>query len=380
MALTISGFTITGNLNAVHIIPPPPPEFYLWGWGPNSAGQLGLGNTSSYSSPKQVGALTTWLSISMGSNHGAAIKTDGTMWSWGNNYKGRLGLGNITNYSSPKQIGALTTWLKISAGHYHNLAIKTDGTMWAWGFNESNDAAALGLGDISNRSSPTQIGSLTTWAQVSAGRSLHSAAIKTDGTLWAWGGNYAGRLGLGDPGTVHRSSPTQVGALTTWSQTSAGERHRIALQTNGTMWAWGQNSYSQLGDSTTTDRSSPVQVGSGYNSISSGAKHNLAITTDGYLRAWGHNQYGKLGVGDTNINRQNPTGIGALTNWSRISAGADHSLALNSDGTMWSWGSGGNGRLGLGNTTNYSSPKQVGALTTWSIISAGNSSMAIIEE
>jgi alpha-tubulin suppressor-like RCC1 family protein len=250
--------------------------------------------------------------------------------------------------------------------------------MWAWGFNEYNDGAALGLGDISNRSSPTQIGSLTTWAQVSAGRGLHSAAIKTDGTLWTWGGNYAGKLGLGDPGTVHRSSPTQVGALTTWSQTSAGERHLIALQTNGTMWAWGQNSYSQLGDGTTIDRSSPVQIGSGYNSISSGNKHNLAIATDGTLWAWGQNQYGKLGLGNT-TNRQFPTGIGSLT-WSKIAAGASHSLAVKTDGTLWSWGSGEFGRLGLGNSTYYSSPKQVGALTTWVNIAAGTPSMAIIEE
>ena len=379
MALTISGFTITGNLNAVHIIPPPPPEYYLWAWGGNNNGRLGLGNTTSVSSPVQVGALTNWLSIGVGTQHGVAIKTDGTMWSWGNNYRGRLGLGNITNYSSPKQIGALTTWLKISAGNYHNLAIKTDGTMWGWGFNEYTDAAALGLGDISNRSSPTQIGALTTWAQVSAAKGLHSAAIKTDGTLWTWGGNYAGRLGLGDPGTIHRSSPVQVGALTTWSQTSGGEKHRIALQTNGTMWAWGQNSYSQLGDSTTTDRSSPVQVGSGYNSIFSGNKHNLAITTDGYLRAWGHNQYGKLGVNDT-TNRQNPTGIGFQT-WSKISAGDSHSLAVKTDGTLWSWGGNAYGRLGIGDTTNRSSPVQVGALTNWLQVSAGfYHSMAIIEE
>jgi alpha-tubulin suppressor-like RCC1 family protein len=123
MALTISGFTMTGNLTAVHIIPPPPPEFYLWSWGSGSHGILGLGNTDAYSSPKQVGALTNWLSIGAGQYNGLAIKTDGTMWSWGRNHAGQLGQGDTTNRSSPVQVGALTSWSSVSTGQYHIAAI-----------------------------------------------------------------------------------------------------------------------------------------------------------------------------------------------------------------------------------------------------------------
>ena len=205
MALTISGFNITGNLTAVHIPPPPPTPAYLWGWGANDIGQLGLGNTTSYSSPKQVGALTTWSKIS-GGFHGLAIKTDGTMWSWGNNGQGRLGLGDTTNRSSPVQVGALTNWSSISAFTSHNLAIKTDGTMWSWGYNVST--GRLGLGNTTNYSSPMQIGALTTWSSISAGY-YHTLATKTDGTLWTWGLNSYGSLGiLGLGDTDNRSSPT----------------------------------------------------------------------------------------------------------------------------------------------------------------------------
>ena len=108
----------------------------LWTWGRNNLGQLGINNTTSYSSPKQVGTLTTWLKIAGGYSFGIATKTDGTLWSWGQGVYGQLGHGNTTNYSSPKQIGALTTWLTIACGEYHTLAIKTDGTLWAWGEND----------------------------------------------------------------------------------------------------------------------------------------------------------------------------------------------------------------------------------------------------
>jgi len=353
----------------------------LYSWGANGFGQLGLTNTSPNSSPNQVGTLTNWLSIGAGQYHGVAIKTDGTLWSWGSNYVGRLGLGNTTNYSSPKQIGALTTWSTVSVGNYHNLAIKTDGTLWGWGFNHYTDGAALGLGDISSRSSPTQIGSLTTWASVAAGKGLHSVAIKTDGTLWSWGGNYSGKLGLGFPtATSSTSSPQQVGTLTNWSKVFAGGSYSVAIKTDGTLWSWGQNAYNSegcLGLGNTINRSSPNQVGGDnqWLSIAAGGGHVLGISTYG-LYAWGKGQYGRLGLGDTTA-RLNPTQISGLT-WSKISAGDAHCLAIRADGTLWAWGSNEFGRLGLGNTTYKSSPTQIGALTTWSSIAGGtHNSLAI---
>jgi hypothetical protein len=144
--------------------------------------------------------------------------------------------------------------------------------------------------------------------------------------------------------------------------------------------AWGRNQYGQLGLGNTSDRSSPVQVGTLTNAnigIDTSSSHNLIIKTDGTLWSWGTGTLGRLGLGDTN-DRSSPVQIGALTTWSRIVAGGDHSLAISTNGTMWSWGYNGFGQLGLGNLTGISSPVQIGAGTTWSRIGGGfNHSVAI---
>jgi alpha-tubulin suppressor-like RCC1 family protein len=232
----------------------------LWGWGnPSVYGSLGLGNTSYYSSPKQVGSLTNWKTISKSYFYfSLAIKTDGTLWSWGYNGYGQLGIGNLTNYSSPKQVGALTTWSSVTAGYNQTLAIKTDGTLWGWG---SNAYGQIGDGTRTSKSSPVQIGALTTWLSVSGG-GYFSVALKTDGTLWSWGYNATGSLGLGN--TTYYSSPKQVGSLTTWSKLNTNSNSGLvaAIKTDGTLWTWGNNAQGQLGLGNRTNYSSPKQVGS----------------------------------------------------------------------------------------------------------------------
>ena len=187
---------------------------------------MGLNNTTNYSSPKQIGALTNWSSVTVGYGHTTAIKTDGTLWSWGFNASGQLGINNVTYYSSPKQIGALTTWSGVSNGPYLSIAVKTNGTLWAWGYNVYGQ---LGLGNITYYSSPKQIGALTNWSKLPQHQGqYYSTAIKSDGTLWTWGYNTPGVLGLGN--RTYYSSPKQVGSLTTWNTVSAGYLSMFALQ------------------------------------------------------------------------------------------------------------------------------------------------------
>ena len=206
----------------------------------------------------QVGALTTWYQIAAGTHFTIATKTDGTLWSWGNGLNGRLGVNSTVTHSSPVQVGALTTWYQIAVGDQFALATKTDGTLWSWG---TNAAGQLGLGDAAgtNRSSPVQVGALTTWSKVAAG-GYHSVATKTDGTLWIWGRNATGQLGLND--TINTSSPVQVGLLTTWSQVAGSLNFTSAIKTDGTLWAWGLGTSGQLGAGDDISRSSPVQIGS----------------------------------------------------------------------------------------------------------------------
>ena len=202
-------------------------ESQLFAWGYNNYGQLGTGNQTSYSSPVQIGSLTNWKLVSGGHYHTIATKTDGTLWAWGRNLYGGLGTGNQTSYSSPVQIGSLTDWNQISASYDYTIATKTDGTLWAWGDNQNG---LLGLGNTATSySSPTQIGTLTDWNQISAG-AYHTIATKTDGTLWAWGHNFYQQLGLGGLGDItNRSSPVQVGTLTDWNLIACGRWNTISI-------------------------------------------------------------------------------------------------------------------------------------------------------
>jgi alpha-tubulin suppressor-like RCC1 family protein len=386
--ITVSGFTLgqaytftVQAINASGASAPsaasnsvvPNPSLYLYSWGTNSNGQLGLGNTTTYSSPKQVGSLAGWSSIAGGNYHTLATKTDGTLWSWGINSLGELGLNNSTYYSSPKQVGALTTWLQVAAGEAHSLAIKTDNTLWAWGHN---NLGQLGQGDITIRSSPVQIGGAV-WSYVAGGDNF-TVAIRTNGTIWAVGNNQQGQLGDGT--TTSRSNIVQIGALTTWSTAACGgQGHTIARKTDGTLWTWGYNFQGQLGLGNSgyyTDRSSPNQVGAltTWSSVAAGNTHTLAIQTNGTLWSWGNNTSGQLGQNNLTL-RSSPTQVGSLTAWSKAALGANNfSMVIKTDGTLWSWGGNGNGQLGLGNATFYSSPMQVGSLAVWSVAAGGNNS------
>lgn len=340
-------------------------QFSLWSWGFGALGALGFGNTTDYSSPKQVGSLSTWVTASGMRAIGGGVDSAGRLWMWGQNFYGTLGLGNTTYYSSPKQVGALTNWVSVN-GTSSVVAIKNNGTIWGWG---KNNFGQLGIGNITNYSSPKQIGALTDWISIRvADTSACTLGIRgtgTSGALWSWGNNPSGECGLGN--TTKYSSPKQVGALTNWEklQTGGFNGSSTAIKTDGTLWAWGSGVNGNLGLGNTNSYSSPKQVGSltTWTHVSKGNQANAAIA-GGRLYMWGGtNTSGQLGQG--NLNKySSPKQVGALTNW-LSAAGYYSTAATKTDGTLWTWGSGSNGALGLGNTNSYSSPKQVGSLTNW---------------
>jgi alpha-tubulin suppressor-like RCC1 family protein len=257
-------------------------------------------------------------------------------------------------------------WMSVLAGGYHTIAQKTDGTLWAWG---GNYYGQLGDGTNVNKNTPIQIGTATNWKAIAAGYG-HTIALKTDGTLWAWGYNEYGQLGDGT--NVNKNTPIQIGTATNWKAITAKGTHTIALKTDGTLWAWGYNVYGQLGDGTTDDKNTPIQIGAATNwkAITTGLHHTIALKTDGTLWAWGYNVYGQLGDGTTD-DKNTPIQIGAATNWKAITPGRYHTIALKTDGTLWAWGYNDHGQLGDGTNTNKNTPIQIKTATNWHETTAG---------
>ena len=359
--------------------PEPEPELIegsLFSFGSNSSGALGQNDIINRSSPVQVGSDTNWNQVSVGELTNLCIKSDGTLWSWGINTYGQLGHDDIISRSSPVQVGSDTDWNQVSINtYYHALGIKNDGTLWSWG---RGSLGPLGHGDVIDRSTPTQVGLHTDWTQIAIGSS-YSLALRSNGSLWAWGSNGSGRLGLND--TTARSSPVQVGSDTDWSFISTLNYTSLALKTDGTLWSWGDNSYGELGLGTGgigTHRSSPTQIGSDtdWSQISNGINHSLAIKDDGTLWSWGMNFAGELGHDDT-VFKSSPTQVSFgedstdWIQWSQITAGSELSFALKVDGSFWAWGDNTNGWLGIDDKINRSTPTQIGLDTDWKLISGG---------
>ena len=353
-----------------------------WAWGNNGNGQLGDGTAVSKSSPVSViGGITNWSQVSAGGNHSLGVTSSGIAWAWGSNGYGRLGDGTTVSKSSPVSvIGGITNWSQVSAGGYHSLGVTSSGIAWAWGFNLKGQ---LGDGTAVSKTSPVSvIGGITNWTQVSAGM-VHSLGVTSSGIVWAWGSNGNGQLGDGT--TVSKSSPVSViGGITNWSQVSAGGNHSLGVTSSGIAWAWGNNGYGRLGDGTTFSKTSPVSVIGGitnWSQVSAGGFHSLGVTSSGIAWAWGGNSNGSGQLGDgTAVSKTSPVSvIGGITNWSQVSAGYRYSLGVTSSGIAWAWGFDGFGQLGDGTAgAKYSPVSVIGGITDWSQVSAGgNHSLAI---
>jgi alpha-tubulin suppressor-like RCC1 family protein len=302
------------------------------------------------------------------------------LWTWGNGTNGRLGNAVTTNRSTPvTTFAGGTNWKQVSSGDSHTAAIKTDGTLWTWG---NGDSGRLGNGATTgNISTPvTTFAGGTNWKQVSAGGD-HTAAIKTDGTLWTWGLGFSGRLG--NAAITDRSTPvTTFAGGTNWKQVS-GSYHTAAIKTDGTLWTWGAGGSGRLGTNDITNRLTPVTTfagGTNWKQVSAGDSHTSAIKTDGTLWTWGAGGSGRLG-NSLLTNRSTPvTTFAGGTNWKQVSSGASHTSAIKTDGTLWIWGDGGTGRLGNNDITSRSTPVTTFAGgTNWKQVSAGESHTAAVK-
>ena len=292
----------------------------LWGWGRNSNGALAQNDIVTRSSPIQIPGTNWTANFRMGLLCGMGSKNDGTLWSWGYGDHGNLGLnesGSSSRKSSPVQVGFASSWSTTKDqmalggnGAMGGGCIKTDGSLWVWG---SNDSGALGQNDRTQRSSPVQIPG-TTWSYIN--KPYHSyGAIKSDGTLWTWGLNVKGSLGQNTGDGVHCSSPTQIGSDTTWKKVVSGNYGMISTKTDGTLWMWGTNGFGSMGTNqpmgpgSLNARSSPMQIpGTTWNDIALSMWTRYASKTDGTLWGWGRGDGGSLftpSIG--NVGRSSPT-------------------------------------------------------------------------
>ena len=339
-------------------------------WGDNAKGQLGDGTTTDRKSPVTLAKLSP-VAVAAGDQHSLAVNNDGAVWAWGINDSGQLGDGTTTTRKSPVKISGLSGVIAVSAGLNHSLALKNNGTVWAWGGNGNGQ---LGDGTTTTRKTPVQVYGLFGVIAVSAG-SYHNLAIKNDGTVWAWGNNGSGRLGDGT--AITRKTPVQVDVLSGLAYVTAvaaGGEFSLALDSNGSVWAWGDNCKGQLGDGTTTTRKTPVQASGlvGYYAvgIAAGTGHGLARGGDSSIMAWGDNAKGQLGDGTTTT-RKTPVLIAGLSGVTVIAAGGTHSLALDANGSFWAWGNNSDGQLGDGTTTTRKRPVVVPGQSDAIFLAAG---------
>lgn len=338
----------------------------VWTWGENNFGQLGDGTTINRDAPVPVSGVSNVIAIAGGSFFSMVLESGGSVWAWGDNRYDQLGDGTTTGSSTPVQVSGLANVKAIAttAGSLFSLALKSDGSVRAWG---TNDDGELGNGTTIASSTPVQVlgpggtGPLTGVVAISVGSGFW-LALKSDGSVWAWGYNADGELG--NDSTKSSSTPVQVSSLSNVTAIAGAYHHSLALESDGSLWAWGYNTDGELGDGNTSNSTVPVQVTSlgDVVAIGPGGYHSLALERDGSIWAWGANYNGSLGDGTTTststpVQVLGPGGSGTLSGVIALSAGSGFSLALKSDGSVWAWGGG--GQLGDGTTTTSSTPVQV---------------------
>ena len=366
-------FNVYDGVNWEDIGPLYSTQGQIWSWGYNLFGFLGDNTTANKSSPVSVAGVT-WCQVSAGYNHTMALRQNGTAWGWGNGGRGQLGDNSVLARSSPfLVVGGFTDWRQVSAGRCFSMALRQNGTAWGWG---CNNFGGLGDGTAVGKSSPVSvIGGFTDWCQITAGACV-SLGVRTNGSLWAWGLGSGGQLGnnTGGTGTSTRSPVSVVGGFTDWCQVSGGAFAPAAVRQNGTAWAWGNNCCGQLGDNTIVSRSSPVSVVGGFTDwcqISAGDSHALAVRQNGTAWAWGRGSNGQLGDGNTTTRSSPVSVVGGFTDWCQVSAGDGFSLAVRTNSSAWAWGSSACGQLGDNTTTTRTSPVSVvGGFTDWCQVSA----------
>jgi alpha-tubulin suppressor-like RCC1 family protein len=289
----------------------------------------------------------------------AAAAPAAGLFTWGDNSSGQVGNGTLNQQNTPTPISLPVAAVQVAGGNNNSAAVLSNGTLATWGYE---GYGAIGNGSTSNTSalSPVVVPGLTGITQVAIGGE-YMLALDSSGRVWSWGYNGKGQLGNGTTSTLQGSNPTPVPVpgLTSIIQISAGTSYGLALRSDGTVWAWGDNSAGQLGDGTTAgkDRAQQVPGLFGVTKVIAGYQTSYAIQTGGTLMAWGDNSVGLLGNGTSTGISATPVPVPGLTGVTQLSSTFGGTLAVvGSSGTMWSWGANGVGQLADGTTNPHYTP------------------------
>ena len=338
----------------------------LWCWGSNQNSDLGHGPGPDADLPQQITRPTAaWTGVTVGEGHACATRKDGGLWCWGNNGWGQLGLGTpAASAGRPHQVTtpAADGWASAAAGADHTCAVRTDDTLWCWGDNQTGQ---LGLGSTADQDLPQQVTTPAAggWASVAAG-GLDTCAVRSDATLWCWGFGLYGQLGLG--GTGNQDLPQQVTppAAGGWSRVTASGLSTCAVRGDTTLWCWGYNRSGETGTGTTVQQDLPQQVTSpavdGWTAVAAGLGHTCATRTDA-LWCWGSNLGGELGIGRGIPGQDLPSRVSlpSRTGWTLLAAGDFYACATRTGHALWCWGDNDSGQLGIGGHTRQYLPQQI---------------------
>lgn len=330
-------------------------------WGDNAYGQLGDGTNTNTTFVLDVFGLTKVTGVAAGDGFSLALDSGGYVWAWGKNDQGQIGDTTTTARNTPVRVSRLSNMVQIAAGKDFGLAVKSDGTVWGWGSNIRGQLGVVVTDDTKYFSSPVQIsaGSLGNVRKVAAGTDF-SLALKSDGTVWAWGANNSGQLGVGS--TIDSITPLPVSLPgDVVIADLVARNHTLALQNNGVIWAWGNNDKGQLGDDTTTMRNAPVQVVdiSDARAIAVADSWSLVLRNDGSVWGWGDNDNGQL-LDKTKTQRHYPVKAQGLADVVSLAAGPTFAVVGYYQGDVLAWGANAGGQLGSGNTNdNYSAAAAV---------------------
>lgn len=349
-------------------------------WGANNNGQLGDGTTTQRNTPVEVSGLGSGMqAIAAGGSHTCAVTSSGGVKCWGENGFGQLGDGTSTDRSTPVDVSELASGiLAINLGANHSCALTNGGGIKCWG---SNYFGQLGDGSLINRYIPVEVSGLTSGGQAIAAGMNHTCAVLSGGEIWCWGANWYGQLGNGS--LTRRSIPVDVSRLASGVQAiQVGFNHTCALLGSGGVQCWGYNTFGQLGDGTSIQRGTPVDVSglaSGVQAIAVGGHHTCALTGGG-IKCWGANGYGQVGNGTSASQQNTPVDVSGLTSGMQaVTAGGNHTCGLTSSGGVICWGFNGGGQLGNGTTTNSNTPVDVSGLASGAqtIAAGGNHTCAL---